>query len=158
MDDEPELAGKLHELLDKPEQLRASLLRLRETLIKAGGRPVSRRSTWNTGRPVEPGTPFDVERRTTHRDRTIRAPDDDEREPVIDVFPSEGRIEVFAHIPGGYSREEVSVALEPLDTGQRLRITTPGSTSTVELEEPVKTFEWKLNNDTLLITLEKKDR
>lgn len=158
MNGEPNKIGRILKLLNRPEELREALLQLREELIKAGGRPVSRRSAWNVGSSGRMGEDFGVDRETIRKRRTIRAPEAiKEQEAVIDVFPSEKTLDVYAHFPRVYKKEDINVKLESSEGEQKLCIATPDSTSTVDLGAKVKGFEWRLNNDTLIVSIEKEE-
>lgn len=156
MSDEPKRFEKILKLLNRPEKLREALLKLREELIEAGGRPVSRRSAWN----VDPGEGIyegqGVDQRIIRETRAMHAPKDVRKQkPVIDVFPSEKTLDIYAHFPRLYRKEDISVKLESSEGKQRLCIATPDSVSIVDLGAKAKGLKWKLNNDTLIISVEK---
>ncbi len=158
MSDKQNKIERLLELLNKPEDLREALLQLREELIKAGGRPVSRRSTWNLGYSGRISENLSIDKEIVHKPKTIRALETiKEQEPVIDIFPSEKTLDIYAHFPRLYRKEDISIELETSEGKQKLCIATPDSISTVDLDTKAKGFEWRLNNDTLIVSIEKEE-
>lgn len=156
-----------------PEDVRTELVQLREELIKVGGKPVSTRSAWNIDvRRGIPGGPYRRSEGATwnkgrqmEKDRPaskrIRIPRDtvEELEVVVDVIPTGKALNVYVHFPRLYNEGDIRVKLDSSKEKQELHVITPDKRTAIAMPTKVKEkIKWKLNNDTLIVTLEKNEK
>lgn len=143
-----------------PEDVRAELVQLREELIKAGGKPVSTRSTWNID--VRRGVSRDKDtqmKKNRPTSKTIRIPHDasEKLAEVVDVIPAEKTLNVYVHFPRLYSEGDIRLRLD--SSKQELHVITPEKRTVIALPAKVKEkIKWKMNNDTLIVTLDKNEK